>query len=270
MARKPLVSVLINNYNKTRYCVRALKSILSQTYKNIEIIFFDDCSSDNSIENLKNNLKKDIRKIKIIKNKARGKIFSQNQMNGIYISIQKSKGTIICILDSDDFFKKEKIKYVVQYFEKNKNQNIVLDLPLYYYNQRKIIDPNINYYFRKFKWSKFPPTSCISFRREGVKKVLKKIYVKKYNELWFDFRFITYFSYVKNQFNILNKHLTYYSKNSDNYDEKYKKFFNRFWWKRRYEAFQFLKYLNKKKYKKNFLNLELFLSTLTNKILKIN
>jgi glycosyltransferase involved in cell wall biosynthesis len=270
MERKPLVSVLINNYNKTRYCVRAVKSILSQTYKNIEIIFFDDCSSDNSIENLKSNLKKDIRKIKIIKNKARGKIFSQNQMNGIYISIQKSKGTIICILDSDDFFKKEKIKYIVQYFEKNKNQNIVLDLPLYYYKQREKIDPNINYYFRKYKWSKFPPTSCISFRREGVKKVLKKIYVKKYNELWFDFRFITYFSYVKSQFNILNKHLTYYSKNSDNYDEKYKKFFNRFWWKRRYEAFKFLEYLNKKKYKKNILNLDLLLTTLTNKILKIN
>ena len=52
MLAKPLVSVLINNYNKEKYCSRAVRSIINQTYKNIEIIFFDDGSSDNSVKNI--------------------------------------------------------------------------------------------------------------------------------------------------------------------------------------------------------------------------
>ena len=67
MLFKPLVSILINNYNKEKYCLRAIKSILNQNYKNIEIIFFDDCSSDNSLINIKKICRKNSKKIRIIK-----------------------------------------------------------------------------------------------------------------------------------------------------------------------------------------------------------
>ena len=53
MQKKPLVSILINNYNKSLYIQQCINSLISQTYKNLEIIFFDDNSSDNSLEIIK-------------------------------------------------------------------------------------------------------------------------------------------------------------------------------------------------------------------------
>lgn len=45
---KPLVSVIMNCYNGEKYLHEAIKSVLSQTYSNWEIIFWDNCSSDDS------------------------------------------------------------------------------------------------------------------------------------------------------------------------------------------------------------------------------
>ena len=111
MKSNPLVSILINNYNKKYFCVEALKSAIKQSYKKIEIIFFDDNSSDSSVKRIYKFKKKfKIKNLKIIANKRRGNIFSFNQMEGIRKSLKKSKGQIICLMDSDDFFKKNKVK----------------------------------------------------------------------------------------------------------------------------------------------------------------
>ena len=46
--KKNLVSVIVNCYNGEKFLKRAIRSILSQTYKNFEIIFWDNCSTDSS------------------------------------------------------------------------------------------------------------------------------------------------------------------------------------------------------------------------------
>ena len=43
-----LVSVIIPTYNREKTIVRAAKSVLNQTYKNIELLIVDDCSTDNT------------------------------------------------------------------------------------------------------------------------------------------------------------------------------------------------------------------------------
>ena len=48
MQKKPLVSILIASYNKEKYVKRCINSCLSQSYNNIEVIFFDDGSKDDS------------------------------------------------------------------------------------------------------------------------------------------------------------------------------------------------------------------------------
>ena len=50
MQKKPLVSILVASYNKEKYVKRCIKSCKSQTYNNIEVIFHDDGSKDNSYE----------------------------------------------------------------------------------------------------------------------------------------------------------------------------------------------------------------------------
>ena len=62
----PLVSILINNYNKDRFCEKAVKSALNQEYKKIEVVFYDDGSSDTSVKRIKK-IKKNQKKLKILK-----------------------------------------------------------------------------------------------------------------------------------------------------------------------------------------------------------
>ena len=98
-------SILIANYNNEQYLKECINSIKKQNYRNIEIIIHDDGLSDNSLKKLNK-----YRNIKIIKNKKRGSYGSYNQMNAFYRAFKKSKGKILFLLDSDDFFKKNKIK----------------------------------------------------------------------------------------------------------------------------------------------------------------
>tara|TARA_B110000027_G_C15833671_1_gene175311 strand:+ start:134 stop:409 length:276 start_codon:yes stop_codon:yes gene_type:complete len=78
-------STLIVNYNNQDYLNECSDSIKKQTYDNrdIEIIFHDDCSSDDLLKKFKN--------IKIIEKKLRGKLCLLNQMNANYRAFKKSK-----------------------------------------------------------------------------------------------------------------------------------------------------------------------------------
>ena len=66
--KSPLVSILITNYNKKKYLRKMINSCINQSYKNKEIIFFDDASSDNSLS-----IVKQYKSIKVIKNKSKKK-----------------------------------------------------------------------------------------------------------------------------------------------------------------------------------------------------
>ena len=79
-------SVLIANYNNSKFINECIESLNNQTYKNIEIIFFDDNSNDNSLEVVKK-----FQNIKIIENKTQTKFGSFNQMNAFKKKIHSCK-----------------------------------------------------------------------------------------------------------------------------------------------------------------------------------
>ena len=53
MALEKLVSVCMNAYNASKTIAQSLESVLNQTYKNLQIIIVDDCSTDNTAEIVK-------------------------------------------------------------------------------------------------------------------------------------------------------------------------------------------------------------------------
>ena len=96
-----------------------MASLEKQDYKNFEVLFSDDISKDNSIDIAKK-YKKNLN-LKIVKSTTRTKYGSYNQMNSILRAFKKSSGKIILFLDSDDFFHKNKISTIVQFFNDSNN-----------------------------------------------------------------------------------------------------------------------------------------------------
>lgn len=99
-----LVSVIIPLYNRQNTIVRAVESVLNQTYKNIEIIIVDDCSSDDGCKIIENKYKLNdrIHLIKLKKNS--GACVARN------VGIDAAKGKYIGFLDSDDEYLPLKIE----------------------------------------------------------------------------------------------------------------------------------------------------------------
>tara|TARA_A100001388_G_C28745906_1_gene489458 strand:- start:865 stop:1251 length:387 start_codon:yes stop_codon:yes gene_type:complete len=125
-------SVVIANYNNAKFIQDCINSLNSQTYKDIEIIFFDDNSSDNSIDIIEK-----FKNIKIIKNKIQTEFGSLNQMNAFKKSIELSTGDIIFFLDSDDYFHKNKIEIIINTFIQNREQWIIYDYPIIVKEKKK-------------------------------------------------------------------------------------------------------------------------------------
>ena len=95
---KPKVSVVIPVYNEEKYIKNVVKSIQYQTLKEVEIVFIDDKSTDNSVKRILEFKKEDPR-IVLIKNRInRGILY-----NRIYGALQ-SKGEYVAYLDADDIY----------------------------------------------------------------------------------------------------------------------------------------------------------------------
>jgi len=90
------ISVLIPVYNRQEYLLRSVESILNQTYKNLEVIIYDDGSTDNSFDLMFDLSKKD-KRIHLIKGtKNTGVWYSRNML------LSACNTDFACWHDSDD------------------------------------------------------------------------------------------------------------------------------------------------------------------------
>lgn len=94
--KKELISVVIPTYNRGFIIENSIRSVLNQTYKNIEVIIVDDGSTDNTEEVIKSINDKKIRYFKLKVN--RGACYARNY------GVSKAKGKYIAFQDSDDIF----------------------------------------------------------------------------------------------------------------------------------------------------------------------
>lgn len=109
---KGLVSVIIPSYNHEKYIKDCIESVLNQTYKNIEVLVEDDCSSDNTQEIIKKI--KDKRLKTIFSKKNKGTVRTINHLMSL------CKGEYIAILGSDDYWYPEKLEKQIEIFKEKK------------------------------------------------------------------------------------------------------------------------------------------------------
>jgi len=257
--KKPLVSIIIVNYNNAKYLNKSLNSAIKQSFKNKEIIVIDDISKDNSLKILE----KYKNKIKFYVNKKKTNIGSYDQINSYYNGVLKSKGKYLFFLDSDDYFKKKKVEEIIKKFNESNSIKILFDLPILKFKKKLVLKKFIQKSFILSSWPRFTPQSCISIERNYAIKILKILKIKKYPTLWLDFRIATLsFLYFKKIF-ILEKYLTYYRQLDVSASKKYKTM-SRNWWIRREEAHEFFSNISKKLNIKNRLTLDEVITKLVN------
>ena len=110
------ISVILTNYNCSRFLNKSITSVLNQTYKNFELIIVDDCSTDASINIIKDFQKKD-KRIRYFKTKKN----SGNASIPRNLGISKSKGIYVAFIDSDDYWYPNKLSYQII----NKKNNLI-------------------------------------------------------------------------------------------------------------------------------------------------
>ena len=111
MQNEPLISVIIPTYNRGRLILDSVNSVLNQTYKNIELIVVDDCSTDDTEEILKSINDSRIRYEKLEKNS--GACIARNR------GIELSTGEFIAFNDSDDSWHSNKLEKQLNFLTRN-------------------------------------------------------------------------------------------------------------------------------------------------------
>ena len=100
MSQKKKISVIIPNYNYARYLDQAIRSVLEQTYNNIELIVVNNGSTDNSLEVLE----KYGQKIRLVNQPNLGQSGARNS------GLSVSSGELIAFLDADDYWDPTKLE----------------------------------------------------------------------------------------------------------------------------------------------------------------
>jgi glycosyltransferase involved in cell wall biosynthesis len=147
------VSIVTPNYNGVKYIEYSIQSVINQTYTNWELIIVDDCSTDDSINIIKEYIKKD----------KRIKLFQMPQNIGLpavprNFGIEKATGDFIAFLDSDDVWLSNKLQeqinlaqekdaaVIYSYYEKITNEGLrndrIIQTPLSV-NYKQLLKGNI-------------------------------------------------------------------------------------------------------------------------------
>ncbi|HET6514612.1 MAG TPA: glycosyltransferase [Thermodesulfovibrionales bacterium] len=176
LKKRPLFSIIIDNYNYGCYIQQAIDSVLAQHFPSgdMEVIVVDDGSTDDTAQRVAKY--KD--RVKYIRKKNGG------QSSAINTGVEHAGGEVIAFLDSDDFWHREKLRIVAEEFEKSDDIDF-----MYHYmdvtdDKGKIVDRYIfpepgrhseqsyidNYLKGNLPW--FSPTSGMIVRADCLKKIM--------------------------------------------------------------------------------------------------
>ena len=118
-----MVSILILNYNGKEYLKECLSSVLSQSYTDYEVILFDNCSSDGSIDYIRENF--DDSRIKIVSSEK-----NYGFAGGNNEALKHAAGEMIVLLNNDTVVEKEWLSELVKCLNESHNAGMVQSLVL--------------------------------------------------------------------------------------------------------------------------------------------
>jgi glycosyltransferase involved in cell wall biosynthesis len=195
----PLVTVIIPSYNHEKYVVKAIESVLTQTYKNIELIVIDDGSKDHSVKKI---LELKARySFKFIARKNKGLANTLNQ------AIKLAKGLYITALASDDYYLPKRIEHAVNHLNLLPKEVVAVYTDGYIVaaDERKIClfsnahpRPLIGSTYNNLLHANWIPAMGVSYRANVLKKIMYdkrfiiedwtlhlRVFKNKYNKIYF-------------------------------------------------------------------------------------
>lgn len=159
----PKVSIILPTFNRANLIIKAIESVLNQTYQNFELIIVDNFSTDNTLEIVNSFNEK---RIKYFKYRNNG-IIAKSRNYGI----EKSQGKYIAFLDSDDWWKRNKLEISMIYLEKGYDFTYH-DLSISYVSKKTLIKNNIH------SWQIKSP-SVENFMKNGNPIATSSVVIKK-------------------------------------------------------------------------------------------
>lgn len=113
----PLVSLIIISYNHQKYISDCMRSLLSLTYPNMELLYLDDCSSDGSYETANQYLEALQHKYATVR--FAGNRENKGLINNLNRLVPESSGKYVKTLAADDFLTEDSIELMVHYMEQH-------------------------------------------------------------------------------------------------------------------------------------------------------
>ena len=168
-----IISIIIPTYNREKFIINSIKSVLNQTFNNFEIIIIDDCSTDHTQDVIKKIKEKRIKYIKL--NKQKGASYARN------IGIFLAKGKFISFQDSDDIYHFDKLEKQMKNLYKSKSDFDFCKICVHVNKTFAIIYPSIarvkeinkgNLYNALVSKGNFISTQSILVKKAFIKKYL--------------------------------------------------------------------------------------------------
>ena len=186
----PLISVLIPAYNHEQYVQETIKSIINQTYQNVELIVIDDGSKDSTwqkIQEMKDECEKRFVSVHFETKENEGVCKTQNEL------LKLSKGEYVLIIASDDLLKPQALEKELVFLQENPQYSLAV-------GDCEIIDKNGKVCY----WNK--KRECVYSLKQAVSKTFVE-YLKRHNNYFNDRDFGKYSTIYKDNY-IPNGYLT--------------------------------------------------------------
>lgn len=215
MLQEPFFTVIITTFNRQDFILKAVNSVLAQSFKNFELIVIDDCSKDLTLELLESI--EDSRFSYYKNNINMERCYSRN------LAINKANGRYILMLDSDDYFDQSHLLSWYNFIKENDFPNKLLISNRKNYLQRTSQFNNLTLSFNNenpilsfFLNSVIPGQVCVPIQMAKEYPYIQEMVPFEDTELWMRISLknnvlfnseIASYVYVEHRYNSVNVEL---------------------------------------------------------------